>query len=198
MRPALTSRIRFNEAGAFLLRKRATRCDRRTTEQRFNEAGAFLLRKPVHPVDLALVELASMKPEHFCSGNGRPPDLEPHPVPSFNEAGAFLLRKRFSYARPDPCYARFNEAGAFLLRKHLPRPGQQRGLLAASMKPEHFCSGNFAARSIFLIRCARCFNEAGAFLLRKRRCCQHPPSEVSRFNEAGAFLLRKPGGQTDG
>ncbi len=36
----------------------------------FNEAGAFLLRKrhATQTVDDALVD-ASMKPEHFCSGN---------------------------------------------------------------------------------------------------------------------------------
>ena len=60
----------FNEAGAFLLRKRNGAWRPPTGCFRFNEAGAFLLRKP-----------------NGCRCGGLR-------CCRFNEAGAFLLRKR--------------------------------------------------------------------------------------------------------
>ncbi len=91
--------LRFNEAGAFLLRKLASRELSLITDASFNEAGAFLLRKPAHALRGGAGGEASMKPEHFCSGN-RPcrSGRRPHPA-RFNEAGAFLLRKRDRGAR---------------------------------------------------------------------------------------------------
>ena len=108
----------FNEAGAFLLRKRCRADDRRATRDSFNEAGAFLLRKLFNENDKYPTKFPSMKPEHFCSGNMLTslaifflfiPSMKPEHfcsgnmlwtsapggwMPTFNEAGAFLLRKR--------------------------------------------------------------------------------------------------------
>ncbi len=39
-------------------------------------------------------------------------------------------------------YRCFNEAGAFLLRKRNIRVNKDKIAVLASMKPEHFCSGN--------------------------------------------------------
>ena len=84
----------FNEAGAFLLRKRVRFAWSALLGTGFNEAGAFLLRKPC--------SRRSTRTTH----NG------------FNEAGAFLLRKRATiFVITTPASSRFNEAGAFLLRK---------------------------------------------------------------------------------
>gem|GEM_PF-1324464 len=155
-----------------------------------------------------------MRPEHFYSGN---PDSFVNPFSaeiSFNEAGAFLLRKSFSYHFFHYDIPSFNEAGAFLLRKSvLLGLGVEDGVLA-SMRPEHFYSGNLAAEmgyeiEIFAsmrpehfysgnLRCRQsrlcmspCFNEAGAFLLRKSGPLAKTWGRCVCFNEAGAFLLRK-------
>ena len=82
-----------------------------------------------------------MKPEHFCSGNFGHLNAARIDRRSFNEAGAFLLRKRvvaMTECAPSSC---FNEAGAFLLRKHAQAGRCGKSQAAASMKPEHFCSG---------------------------------------------------------
>ena len=84
----------------------------------FNEAGAFLLRKLLFRVILHVL------------------------LSRFNEAGAFLLRKPRVVLQPPQVFARFNEAGAFLLRKRLMTPASSPAARPASMKPEHFCSGN--------------------------------------------------------
>ena len=63
-------KIGFNEAGAFLPRKRHENERPGDLDVRFNEAGAFLPRKQAR---LALAcdacRSASMRPEHFCPGN---------------------------------------------------------------------------------------------------------------------------------
>ena len=58
-----------------------------------------------------------MKPEHFCSGNGKERLIEMRANLRFNEAGAFLLRKLGADGDAPQTKTSFNEAGAFLLRK---------------------------------------------------------------------------------
>ena len=63
--------IRFNEAGARMLRKWGRNNHLLTLERiRFNEAGARMLRKcyAIDPLFDAALQ-ASMRPEHGCSGN---------------------------------------------------------------------------------------------------------------------------------
>ena len=107
-----------------------------------------------------------MKPEHFCSGNYAAGEGKPERSTGFNEAGAFLLRKLRFALHPLHLSACFNEAGAFLLRKRAAIDLFDAMKAAASMKPEHFCSGNKPQAPLRLAP-SSCFNEAGAFLLRK-------------------------------
>ena len=90
---------------------------------------------------------ASMKPEHFCSGNTSQASPKKPSHSRFNEAGAFLLRKRCTRPGWPPAILCFNEAGAFLLRK-----------------PPYASAYHFLTPGRF--------NEAGAFLLRKLRTSQ--------------------------
>ena len=61
---------------------------------RFNEAGARMLRKwRVLPDATAPGPKASMRPEHGCSGNEDNPSAMNSKDKSFNEAGARMLRK---------------------------------------------------------------------------------------------------------
>ena len=135
---------------------------------------------------------ASMRPEHFSSGNPQKTKNAIDPLYPFNEAGAFQLRKSAILCRAlnFPVESRFNEAGAFQLRKSPPPFKYFSHPYIASMRPEHFCSGNLNNSILFSIT-SYSFNEAGAFLLRKSSGTSRAESMKNRFNEAGAFLLRK-------
>ena len=107
----------------------------------FNEAGARMLRKfPEWGILLATFIVASMRPEHGCSGNVLVAVTERGRT--FNEAGARMLRKwqniighnaldqRASMRPEHGCSG--NVVSFFL----------QKPFMAASMRPEHGCSGN--------------------------------------------------------
>ena len=132
----------FNEAGAFLLRKPRSGLQLSTTYATFNEAGAFLLRKRNQCGKRAVSLNPSMKPEHFCSGNGLRPHRQQCPFLPSMKPEHFCSGNSPMPPVPSGRCASFNEAGAFLLRKLMLVALFSEHVNDPSMKPEHFCSGN--------------------------------------------------------
>ena len=110
---------------------------------------------------------ASMKPEHFCSGNGLNDGRVPCSLPS-----ASMKPEHFCSGNEQRRCVHQIRLNASMKPEHFCSGNDTAGEREtddtddASMKPEHFCSGNQGLSFADAPERAR-FNEAGAFLLRK-------------------------------
>ena len=140
-----------------------------TGRQAFNEAPAFLRGKHFDVRDMVIwlhgpsmrpphfcggnsvairhrsagVVLPSMRPPHFCGGNPADARIVRIVNRTFNEAPAFLRGKRLRGRELHGADAPFNEAPAFLRGKLPTHRAAHERAARPSMRPPHFCGGNF-------------------------------------------------------